>query len=102
MARLLISFEYDSASGLFFATLKNGARFAVDRHMIGGNLAKNLLLFRDVVLAEKKGEPFRSALPKKSAEQEAFDASRVVQLPYLGPKVKRPITQLTLDDLEIE
>lgn len=100
-ARLVISFEYDRASGLFYGTLENGARFGVDRHMIGGNLAKNLLLFRDAVLAEAKSEPFMSALPKKSQEHEAFDA-RVVQLPYLGPKVKRPVTQLTLDDLEIE
>lgn len=101
MATLNIAFSYDKASGLFYGELENGARFAVDRHFIGGNLAKNLLLFRDAVLAEAKDAPFMSALPKKSQEQEAFDA-RVVQFPYLGPKVKRPVTQLTLDDLEIE
>lgn len=99
--RLVITFSYDKASGLFYGELENGARFGVDRHMIGGNLAKNLLLFRDAVIAEAKSEPFMSALPAKSQEQEAFD-TRVVQLPYLGPKVKRPVTQLTLDDLEIE
>lgn len=101
MAKLLISFEYDKGSGLFYGTLENGARFAIDRHMVGGNLAKNLLLFRDAVLAEQKEEPFRSAMPRKSKEQEDFDA-RVVQLPYLGPKQKKRVTQLTLEDLEIE
>lgn len=48
---LKLSIEYDHTSGLYQATLENGARFQFRREDVGGKLENNLDLYRRAVIS---------------------------------------------------
>jgi hypothetical protein len=55
---LLIEFTFDKNSGMFIASLENGAKFAVAPHNIGGKLKDNLTLLRNYITGEDKTRPY--------------------------------------------
>lgn len=97
MTELTITFTYDHASGLFFARLENGARFAVRRQDLSGKLENALTLFRRGVVAAESGKYVQK--PRGSSDLTySYDESQVQRC---GIIQELDLPEISLEDLEL-
>lgn len=96
---LKIEVEYDHVSGGFTARLENGASFTFTRSDISGKLENNLDLYRRAVIRLLEGEPLPTS-SKKDSRREVIELSAGKHVNVVG--VKKKLTKLNLDDLEID
>lgn len=97
---LNLSIEWDHVSGLFEATLSNGARFTFRREDVSGKLENNLTLYRQAVASLIEGKPLRPSSDKNSERRELMLLSAEKAVTVVG--VKRSKVEVNLDDLDID
>lgn len=98
---LFLTFTYDHASGVFFAQLSNGARFAVERSHVGGKLENALSLFKRQVIANNSGK-YVQARGARGELTYSYNESQVQKVGVLPRKAMvLPEIELDLEDLEL-
>lgn len=98
---LKLSIEYFPATDLFEATLENHARFTFSRSDISGKLENNLTLYRRAVVRQLEGGELES-FPKSKEQERKELADLVAGKPVQVVGVKKKLTKLNLDDLDID
>jgi hypothetical protein len=98
---LFITFTYDHAAGVYYANLSNGARFAVSREHVGGNLENALNLHKKAVIALNSGK-YVQARGSRGELTYSYDESSVRRFTEAGfQDVELPPLELDLEDLEL-
>lgn len=98
---LFVTFTYDHAAGVFYATLSNGARFAVSREHVGGKLENALNLHKKAVIALNSGK-YVQARGSRGETTYSYSEEQVRRFKANGhPDVELPPLELDLEDLEL-
>lgn len=98
---LFVTFTYDHSSGVFYANLSNGARFAVSREHVSGKLENALNLHKKAVIALNSGK-YVQARGSGGKLTYSYTEEQVRRFTASGRQnVELPPLELDLSDLEL-